>query len=89
MMVSEEKEKMVFIATHAKDNPEVASYPIMLANAAQAMDIEAVVVLQSEGVFLATKGYADDFPAVPAFTPMKQLIDSYAANGGKFLVCIP
>jgi predicted peroxiredoxin len=41
--------------------------------------------LQSDGVYLAKKGYADDM-AVPGFTPLKQLIDSYVANGGKFLL---
>ena len=80
-----EKEKIVFIATHAGDDPERASFPIMLANAAQSMDVEAVVILQSEGVYLAKKGYADDI-TVPGFTPLKQLIDSYVANGGKFLL---
>jgi predicted peroxiredoxin len=78
-------EKIVFVATHAKDDPERASYPIMLANAAQSMDVEAVVVLQSDGVFLAQKGYADDI-SVSGFTPLKQLIDTYVANGGKFLL---
>jgi predicted peroxiredoxin len=83
--MSEEKEKIVFVATHAKDDPERAGYPLMLANAAQSMDMEAVVILQAEGVFLAKKGYADDI-TVPGFTPLKQLIDSYVANGGKFLL---
>jgi predicted peroxiredoxin len=39
-------EKIVFVATHAKDDPERASYPIMLANAAQSMDMEAVVIAE-------------------------------------------
>jgi predicted peroxiredoxin len=83
--MSEEKEKIVFIATRAGEDPERASFPLMLANAAQAMDVEAVVVLQADGVFLAQKGYADDI-TVPGFTPLKQLINSYVANGGKFLL---
>jgi predicted peroxiredoxin len=81
----EKKEKIVFIATHAGEEPERASYPLMLANAAQSMDVEAVVILQSDGVYLAKKGYADDI-SVPGFTPLKQLIDNYVANGGKFLL---
>ena len=35
------------------------SFPLLLANAAQAMDVDAVVVLQGNGVYLAKKGYAD------------------------------
>ncbi len=80
-----EKEKIVLIATHAGEDPERASFPLLLANAAQSMDVEAVVVLQSNGVYLAQKGYADNI-TVPGFTPLKQMIDSYVANGGKFLL---
>jgi uncharacterized protein involved in oxidation of intracellular sulfur len=83
--MAEEKEKIVLIATHAGEDPERASFPLMLANAAQAMDVEAVVVLQANGVYLAQKGYADNI-AVPGFTPLKQLIDNYVANGGTFLL---
>jgi predicted peroxiredoxin len=83
--MSEQKEKIVFVATHAGEDPERASFPLMLANAAQAMDVEAVVVLQSDGVYLAQKGYADNI-TVPGSAPLKQLIDSYVANGGTFLL---
>ncbi len=82
--MAEEKEKIVLVATHAGEDPERATFPIMLANAAQAMDVEAVVVLQGDGVLLGKKGYADSI-AVPGLTPLKSLIDSYVANGGKFL----
>ena len=82
--MSEEKEKLVFIATHAEEEPEVASFPFLLANAAQSMDVEAVVVLQSNGVYLAQKGYAEKI-SVPGFTPLKELIDGYVAKGGKIL----
>ena len=79
-----EKEKLVFVATHAEEEPELASFPFLLANAAQSMDVEAVVVLQSNGVWMAQKGYAEKI-SVPGFTPVKELMDSYVANGGKFL----
>jgi len=82
--MAEEKEKLVFIATHAEEEPEHASFPFLLANAAQAMDMEAVVVLQANGVYLAQKGYAEKI-SVPGFTPLKELIDGYVANGGKIL----
>lgn len=60
----------------------------MVANAAQAMDVEAMVAVQGTGVYLAPKGYADHI-SVPGLTPLKQLIDNFVANGGKILVCIP
>ena len=83
--MAEEKEKLVFVATHAEEEPEVASFPFLLANAAQSMDVEAVVVLQGNGVYLVKKGYADGI-TFPGLTPMKTLVDNYVANGGTFLV---
>ena len=80
-----EKEKIFFIATHGEEDPELATFPFMLANAAQAMDLLAVVALQSTGVFLAQRGYTKKI-AVPGFTPLKELIDGYVAKGGKILV---
>jgi predicted peroxiredoxin len=79
-----EKEKIVFIATHGGEDPERATFPMMLANAAQAMDVEAVVVLQGNGVFLVKKGYADNV-VFPGLTPLKTLVENYVANGGVFL----
>jgi len=86
--MSEEKEKIVLIATHAGEDPERATFPFVIANAAQAMDVEAVVVLQGTGVYLAQKGYADHI-SVPGLTPLRKLQDNFIANGGKILVCIP
>jgi predicted peroxiredoxin len=83
--MAEEKEKIVLIATHAGEDPERAIFPLLLANAAQAMDVEAVVVLQANGVYLAQKGYADNI-TFPGLTPLKTLVENYVANGGKFLV---
>jgi predicted peroxiredoxin len=82
--MSEEKEKIVLIATHGGEDPERCIFPMMLANAAQAMDVEAVVVLQGNGVYLAKKGYAGDI-AFPGLTPLKTLVENYVANGGTFL----
>jgi hypothetical protein len=41
-----ETEKMVYIVTHAGEDPERATFPFMLATAAQAMEVEVVVALQ-------------------------------------------
>ncbi len=83
--MAEEKEKIVLIATHGGEDPERAIFPLLLANAAQSMDVEAVVVLQANGVYLAKKGYAEGV-TFPGLTPLKKLVDSYVDNGGKFLV---
>ena len=86
--MADEKEKIVLVATYAEEEPEKACFPFLLANAAQAMDVEAVVVLQANGVYLAQKGYAENI-SVPGFTPLKELMDNYVANGGKFLTLNP
>jgi hypothetical protein len=39
-------------------------------------------------VYLAKQGYAEHVLA-PGLTPLKTLIDSFVANGGKILVCMP
>jgi uncharacterized protein len=82
--MAEAKEKIVLIATHGKEDPEKAIFPLLLATAAQSMDVEAVVVLQGNGAFLAKKGYADDI-TFPGLAPLKGLIETYVANGGVML----
>jgi predicted peroxiredoxin len=86
--MSEEKEKIVFIATHAGEDPERATFPFLMANAALSMDIEAVLVVQGTGVYLVKKGYAEHI-SVPGLTPLKILIENFVGNGGKIMVCIP
>jgi predicted peroxiredoxin len=86
--MSEGKEKIVYIITHAGEHPERATFPFLLANASQAMDVEAVVALQGTAVFLAKKDYAKHI-SVPGLTPLKELMDNFSKNGGKLMVCIP
>lgn len=83
-----EKEKIVYIATHGGEDPERATFPFMLATAAQTMEVETVVALQGSAVYLAKKGYlehvnADGLPA------LKTLVDTFLSEGGQLLVCIP
>ncbi len=81
-------EKIVYIVTHAAEDPERATLPFMLATAAQAMDVEAVVALQGTGVFLAKKGYLDHVhgAGLPA---LKDLVNTFLSENGKLIVCIP
>jgi uncharacterized protein len=86
--MSENKEKVVYICTHAGEDPERASLPFVLANAALTMDVEAVVALQSTGVYLAKKGYVDNVFAA-GLPPMKKLMEDFQAQGGRLMVCVP
>jgi len=87
-MSEEKKEKMVFIATHGPEHPEKATFPFLMATAAQVMDIEAIVALQGVSVLLARKGCAEHVFAA-GLTPLKTLLDNFLDNGGRLLVCIP
>ena len=82
--MAEAQEKIVVVATHAKEDPERATFPLLVATTAQTMDVEAVVILQGDGVYLAKKGYADDI-TFPGLAPLKTLIESFVSNGGKLL----
>jgi uncharacterized protein involved in oxidation of intracellular sulfur len=84
----EEKEKIVYIVTHAGEDPERASLPFVLANAAIAMDVEAVVALQGTAVFLATDHCLEHVFAA-GLPPLKELVDNYTEAGGRLLVCTP
>jgi len=83
------QEKMMYICTHASDNAEKAHLPFVMANAALVMDIQAMVVLQGEGVYLAQKGYIDHMVSGGGFPPIKELLKSFLEQGGQLLVCVP
>lgn len=74
--------------TCAKDNADKATVAFVVANAAVASNKQTVVFLSTEGVRLATQGYADDI-AEEGFAPLKQLMESFAAAGGIIYVCSP
>jgi|DewCreStandDraft_4_1066084.scaffolds.fasta_scaffold250334_2 uncharacterized protein involved in oxidation of intracellular sulfur len=86
--MSENSEKIVYICTHAGEDPERASLPFVLANAALTMEVQAVVALQGTGVFLAKQGYLDNVFAA-GLPPLKELVSNFLAQGGKLLVCVP
>lgn len=84
----EQKEGVVIIATHAGEDPDRATFPFVMGNAALATDEKAIVVLMGTGVFLAKKGYAESVHGT-GFDPLKKLIDSFLELGGRILVCSP
>ena len=83
-----EKEKIVYISTNGPENPEKASLPFVLANAAMVMEVDALVALQGPAVFLAKKGILEHVHAA-GFSPLKELVESFFEQGGKLGVCVP
>jgi len=88
-MTETNEEKILYIATCAGDNPEKAAMPLVMANAALAMDIKATVVLQGNGVYLAQKGYLDTMLPAGGFPTVKELLASFLELGGELKVCVP
>src|SRR4051794_41909182 len=71
-------------ATHGREDPERATLPFIVANVAASADQEAFVLLTIEGVWLATKGYADDIHH-EGMLPLREVMTSLISSGGGVL----
>ena len=87
--MTEQAEKILYICTCAMDDSEKAHMPFVLGAAALAMDIQATVVMQGSGVYLAKKGYMDVMPRGGGFPPIAELMTTFLELGGKVKVCGP
>ena len=72
--------------THGKEDAERAILPFIVGNVAVTAEQQATVFLTVEGVWLATKGYAEGVNK-EGFTPLKEIMNSFVANGGKIWAC--
>lgn len=77
------------LVAYGKDNVDKATIGFTLAHAAIDGGEKASVILASEGVRLAARGYADDMNDGEPFKPLKQLIDDLLKKGGEIHVCTP
>jgi predicted peroxiredoxin len=73
-------------ATHGRDNPERATLPFIVANVAATAEQDAIVLLTIDGVWLATKRYADDIHH-EGMPPLAEVLASVVANGGQVWAC--
>ncbi len=87
--MAEKQEKILYMCTHASDNPEKAAMPFVMANAALAMDIQVVVALQGPAVYLALKGYIEKMVPPGGFPAMEKLVKDFLELGGELRVCVP
>ncbi len=78
--------KLLIHCTHGKDDPERATLAFVVGNVAATADQETVVLLTIEGVWLATKGYADPIHH-EGFQPLAEVTRSFVANGGQIWAC--
>ena len=84
----ETAEKLVIISTTGPENIEKATLPFVVATAAQTLDAQVVIILQSSAVLLAKKGMAENVNA-QGFIPLKKLIDTFIELGGQLFLCSP
>lgn len=80
--------KICISITNAKNDTDKATVGLVVANASVASEKETMVFLSTEGVRLATKGYADDIHE-EGFAPLRELLHNYLAAGGHLWVCSP
>jgi len=87
-MAEESKDKIVIFGTHGPEDPERASLPFVIGNAALVMEVEVTVMLQGSGVLLAKTGcYEHVFAA--GLPSLKDLMDAFLQQGGTLLICTP
>jgi predicted peroxiredoxin len=87
--MADKEERILLVGTHAGDNPEKAAIPFVMGNAALALDVKVMVVLQGEGVYLAKKGYAENLLKPGGFDALTKLMSSFKELGGELRVCVP
>jgi uncharacterized protein len=78
--------KLLINCTHGREDAERATLPFVVGNVAASADQDVVVLLTIEGVRIATQGYADAI-SKEGFQPLKDVVQSFIANGGKVWAC--
>ena len=78
--------KLLVQCTHGKDDPERATLAFVVGNVAATADQETVLLLTIDGVWLATRGYADTIHK-EGFQPLREVMRSFVDNGGQIWAC--
>lgn len=78
--------KVLVNGTCGQENPERATLAFIMGNVAAGADQETVVLLTVEGVWLATRGYANEINK-EGFPPLADVISSFVQNGGEIWAC--
>ncbi len=78
--------KLLINCTHGREDPEKATLSFVVGNVAASADQEVVVLLTIEGVWNATRGYADGI-CKEGFQPLKDVMESFVKNGGQIWTC--
>lgn len=79
-------EKLLFMCTHGKEDPERATLPFVAANVAATAGQEAIVICTIEAAWLGTKNGLQGIEA-KGLPPLTKLYSEFVAAGGKIWLC--
>jgi predicted peroxiredoxin len=79
-------DKLLFICSYGKEDPERAILPFVAANTAAVAGQEAVIILTIEGVWLGTRGGTEGI-VLEGFPPLTPLFSEFVENGGEVWLC--
>lgn len=78
--------KLLINCTHGREDAERATLSFVVGNVAASADQEVVVLLTIDGVWNATRGYADDI-CKEGFQPLHDVIQTFLNNNGQIWAC--
>jgi uncharacterized protein len=78
--------KLLINCTHGREDAERTTLSFVVGNVAASADQEVVVLLTIDGVWNATRDYADDI-CKEGFQPLRDVMQSFISNGGQIWVC--
>jgi len=81
-----EKKKILYVQTSGPNAPERQYAPLILAQTARAMDLEATIFYLGMGLKVLVKGEAENIK-VGAFPTVKELLEQAAGQGVKIVAC--
>ncbi len=81
-----EKKRILYVQTSGPDAPERQYAPLILAQTARAMDVEATIFYLGMGLKVLIDGEAEKIK-VGAFPTVKELLQQAAGQGVKIVAC--
>jgi uncharacterized protein len=79
-------DKLIFICTHGKDDPERATLPFVAANIAATAGQDAVLLCTIDAVWLGTEGGTQGI-AYEGLPVLNDLYAEFVDNGGRVWLC--
>lgn len=80
------KPEILVNCTHGSGEPERATLAFVVGNVSATAEQPTVVLLTIDGVWLATKGYADAVEQ-PGMPPLREVLASFVVAGGEIWAC--